>query len=190
MKIVAPLSGPGIPINQVPDPVFAQKMVGDGMAIDPTDSVLISPIDGTVTLVHASKHAITISHQSGQQVLMHIGIDTVSLKGEGFTAKVKTGDYVRTGQPLIEFDADLLAQKAKSLITMVIVPGESQISRMAQGVLRAGQDVLFESSALTSSPSLSRGVQAESAAVKVHLPAGLHARPASLIAAMAKKLPL
>lgn len=186
MKIVAPLSGPGISLENVPDPVFAQKMVGDGMAIDPVDSVLRSPIDGQVTQIHASKHAITISHQSGQQVLMHIGIDTVSLKGEGFTVKVKAGDAVKVGQPLIEFDADLIAQKAKSLITMVIIPGEAQLSNFSPGNLKAAQDVLFETSASRAKESSSDGPRAESQSVKVQLPAGMHARPASLIVAMAK----
>jgi len=188
MKIIAPLSGLKISLMDVPDPVFAQKMVGDGLAIDPTDSVLRSPMDGRVTLIHASKHAVTISHENGQQVLMHIGIDTVNLKGEGFTPKVKMGDQVKMGQPLIEFDADLIAQKAKSLITMVIVPGESSLTMTPAGSVRAGHDVLFEVGEGHFKPVQSKklGTAAESALVKVQLPAGLHARPAALMVSMAK----
>lgn len=188
MKIIAPLSGLKVSLTDVPDPVFAQKMVGDGLAIDPTDSVLRSPIDGQVALIHASKHAITISHENGQQVLMHIGIDTVNLKGEGFTPKVKTGDQVKVGQPLIEFDADLVAQKAKSLITMVIIPGESSITFTSGEHVRAGHEALFElgEGRLKTVQSKRLGTAAESAFVKVQLPAGLHARPAALIVSVAK----
>jgi len=188
MKIISPLSGLKIFLSQVPDPVFAQKMVGDGMAIDPTDNILRSPIDGEVVQLHPSRHAITISAKSGQQVLMHIGIDTVNLKGEGFAAKVKVGDYVTCGQPLIEFDADLVAQKAKSLITMVIIPGESTLLLSGEGKVRGGTDVLFELAkpGSTAAQKSSSGPQAESAPVKVSLPAGMHARPAALLVGMAK----
>lgn len=191
MNIIAPLSGIKLPLASVPDPVFAQKMVGDGVAIDPVDQVLISPVDGTVVQLHASRHAITVSGSDGVQVLMHIGIDTVNLKGEGFVAQVKVGDKVKVGQPLISFDADLIAQKAKSLITMVIVPGE-KVSAFGSNSkeVKAGQDILFEvGKTQPSSPSASSSAKpgsAESAFVKVNLPQGMHARPAALIVSMAK----
>lgn len=158
------------------------------MAIDPTDQVLLSPISGKVAQIHAAKHAITISHENGQQVLMHIGIDTVNLRGEGFSLRVKVGDSVKTGQPLIEFDADLIAQKAKSLITMVIIPGESSLSLPGEGTVRAGEDTLFEmdETKLNTVIPKTGGQKAESGLVKVNLPTGLHARPAALIVGMAK----
>lgn len=189
MRIIAPLSGLIISLDSVPDPVFAQKMVGDGMAIDPSDQILRSPIDGTVVQLHSSHHAITISGENGQQVLMHIGIDTVNLKGEGFSPKVKMGDSVKTGQALIEFDADLIAQKAKSLITMVIIPGESELNLNAgTETVTAGKDILFETGKAGAKKTAAKtgGGKAESGLVKVNLPAGMHARPAALIAGMAK----
>lgn len=188
MRIIAPLSGLRISLDQVPDPVFAQKMVGDGMAIDPTDQTLCSPIDGKVAQIHASRHAITIEAGDGQQVLMHIGIDTVNLKGEGFEPKVKVGDTVIAGQPLITFDADLIARKAKSLITMVIIPGESSLTLPAPGPVRVGEDVLFDvnEAELKTTSAKAIGAVAESGWVKVNLPAGMHARPAALIVSMAK----
>src|SRR3954463_2438530 len=84
LRILAPLSGEVWPLERVPDPVFAQKMVGDGLSIDPVDAVLVAPCDGEVVLVHAAGHAVTLRTPEGIELLMHVGIDTVTLKGEGF----------------------------------------------------------------------------------------------------------
>src|SRR5436305_3478147 len=84
LTILAPLSGLIWPLERVPDPVFAQKMVGDGLSIDPTDSVLVAPCDGEIVLVHAANHAVTLRTLQGVELLMHVGIDTVGLKGQGF----------------------------------------------------------------------------------------------------------
>lgn len=198
MKIIAPLSGLKIDLAQVPDPVFAQKMVGDGAAIDPTDQILRSPIDGKVVQLHASHHAITIAASNGQEVLMHIGIDTVKLKGQGFTPKVRQGETVKAGQPLIEFDADFIAQQAKSLITMILVPNAEKLTLLNESFLLGGKSVLFELSSSiaankTSMAQTSTEKQnaesapvAESAPIKINLPTGIHARPAALLAGMAK----
>ncbi|KEI68438.1 NagF [Planktothrix agardhii NIVA-CYA 126/8] len=85
----APLSGHILPIEQVPDPVFAQKMVGDGISIDPVSQVLIAPCDGEVIQLHPSYHAVTLKTPEGLEVLMHIGLDTVTLRGQGFSLKLK-----------------------------------------------------------------------------------------------------
>jgi phosphocarrier protein FPr len=84
----APLDGVVVPLEQVPDPVFSQKMVGDGASIDPTSQVLIAPCDGRVTQLHKAHHAVTLTTADGIELMMHIGLDTVNLKGEGFIAKV------------------------------------------------------------------------------------------------------
>src|SRR6476469_7309818 len=97
LTILSPLSGQVWPLERVPDPVFAQKMVGDGLSIDPTDSVLVAPCDGTVATLHAAGHAVTLRTSEGIELLMHVGIDTVALKGEGFRPRVKVGDEVRAG---------------------------------------------------------------------------------------------
>src|ERR1044071_4877703 len=112
--ILSPLSGQVWPLERVPDPVFAQKMVGDGLSIDPTDAVLMAACDGEVVSLHAAGHALTLRTAEGVEVLMHVGIDTVTLKGEGFKPQVKVGDKVKAGTPLIEFDLDYLATHAKS----------------------------------------------------------------------------
>src|SRR6478672_7198606 len=95
LKILAPLSGQVWPLERVPDPVFAQKMVGDGLSIDPTDAVLVAACDGEVVALHATGHAVTLRTPQGIEVLMHIGIDTFALKGEGFRPRVKLGDTVQ-----------------------------------------------------------------------------------------------
>src|ERR1043165_9686612 len=97
--LTAPLSGVIYPLERVPDPVFAQKLVGDGVSIDPTDACLRAPCAGEVLHLHAAGHAVTMRAAGGVEVLMHIGIDTVALKGEGFTPRVKVGDHVETGAP-------------------------------------------------------------------------------------------
>src|SRR3954462_6402093 len=103
LRILAPLSGQVWPLERVPDPVFAQKMVGDGLSIDPTDARLLAACDGEVVALHAAGHAVTLRPSDGIELLMHIGIDTVALKGEGFRPLVKVGDRVQARAPLIEF---------------------------------------------------------------------------------------
>src|SRR3954463_10387620 len=103
LKIVAPLGGILVPLDQVPDPVFAQKMVGDGISLDPTSDVLLAPVAGTVTQLHDAHHALTITTDGGVEVLVHVGLDTVKLRGEGFSPRVKLGDRVEVGQPVLGF---------------------------------------------------------------------------------------
>jgi glucose-specific phosphotransferase system IIA component len=91
LRLTAPLSGYLLSIESVPDPVFAQKMVGDGISIDPTSSVLQAPYDGEVVQVHPSHHAVTLKTAEGIEILMHIGLDTVELRGEGFTPRGEFG---------------------------------------------------------------------------------------------------
>src|SRR5438067_1480208 len=95
--LVAPLSGQLVPLERVPDPVFSQGMVGPGIAIDPFDSILRAPCDGEITQIHPAHHALTVRTPAGVEVLMHIGLDTVNLRGRGFSPRVKTGDQVATG---------------------------------------------------------------------------------------------
>ncbi len=128
MTLTAPLSGPLVPLERVPDPVFAQKMVGDGISIDPIDQCLRAPCDGQIVQLHPAGHAVTVATPQGIEVLMHIGLDTVGLKGSGFTPKVKAGDSVKTGDALIEFDADYVATHAKSLLTQIVVTNSERVA--------------------------------------------------------------
>ena len=114
--LLAPISGVIYPLERVPDPVFSQKLAGDGISIDPTNNVLRAPCPGEIVQQHAAGHAVTLKAAGDVEVLMHVGIDTVTLKGKGFTPRVKVGDKVETGAPLIEFDLDYVATNAKSLL--------------------------------------------------------------------------
>ena len=121
LVLLAPVSGPMLPLESVPDPVFAGKLAGDGVAIDPVSSTLLAPCDAEVLSVHPSGHAVTLRAAGGVELILHIGLDTVTLKGEGFSPLRRGGDAVRAGEPLIAFQADYVAMHAPSLLTEVIV---------------------------------------------------------------------
>jgi sugar PTS system EIIA component len=116
-----PLEGEVVPITEVPDPVFSQKMMGDGFAIKPENQTVRSPINGEVINIFPTKHAVSLKTKSGREILIHIGIETVSLKGNGFTAFVKDGDKVRKGDRLIEVDFDAIKDLVPSIITAVVI---------------------------------------------------------------------
>jgi len=123
LDILAPISGTLVHLENVPDPAFAGKHMGEGIAIQPNEGKLYAPFDGTVAhVMDKSKHAIILEHSSGIQLLIHIGLDTVSLKGQGFTLHVQSGDMIQAGQLLIEFDTDMIQSSGLSIITPVIVP--------------------------------------------------------------------
>lgn len=143
--LLAPFTGPVVPLADVPDPVFAEGMFGDGIGIDPLDGVLVSPCDGTITHLARTHHAVTLRTPEGAEILLHIGIDTVELGGAGFTPKIAQGAQVRAGQPLIEFDADYVAQHAPSLVSVIAVANSDAfevVERAGRGVLKAGERLL------------------------------------------------
>ena len=120
-ELVAVADGKVLPISEVPDPVFAEKMMGEGFAIDPTSDVIVSPISGTLVQVADTLHAYGIQSDSGVEVLVHVGLDTVNLQGKGFEAKVKIGDAVKKGDPLVKTDREYLIANAPSIVIPVIV---------------------------------------------------------------------
>lgn len=121
LTIAAPVSGEIIDIADVPDPVFAGKHMGPGFAVAPVSGDFTSPIDGLVMLVAPTLHAVSLRADNGAEVLVHVGVDTVELKGEGFTAHVNEGDRVRTGDPLLSVDLDNIRPRVPSLISPVVV---------------------------------------------------------------------
>ena len=104
LVLLAPMDGWASPLAEVPDPVFAEKMMGDGLAIDPTGATLHAPCDGEIILLHDALHAVTLRAVGGAEILMHVGLDTVALGGKGFTAHVAKGQKVKAGDGLISFD--------------------------------------------------------------------------------------
>ena len=192
LTLTAPLSGPLVPLERVPDPVFAQKMVGDGISIDPVDQCLRAPCDGQVVQLHSAGHAVTIAAPQGIEVLMHIGLDTVNLKGQGFTTKVKMGDTVKAGDPLIEFDADFVATHAKSLLTQIVITNSDRVAAFAPrtGHVVAGQSPILEltlAGDAQANADADAGKTVTSEAILIPNPTGLHARPAAVLANFAKK---
>ncbi|MEK3954880.1 PTS system IIA component, Glc family [Psychrobacillus psychrotolerans] len=126
VQVFSPLSGQVIPLEQVPDPVFSQKMMGEGVAIMPTGGDVVAPIDGTVVLISKTKHAIGIRTKDDTEVLIHVGLETVTLKGEGFTVFVNEGDVVSTGQKLMTVDWDFIKDKVPSIITPVVITNSAE----------------------------------------------------------------
>ncbi len=116
-----PVDGEIVELKQVPDDVFADKMLGDGFAVIPTGNEVYAPLDGEIKVLFPSKHAVAIVTDDGLEVLVHVGIDTVKLNGEGFVAHVKQEDKVKKGDLLLTFDHEIIKQKAKSIITPVII---------------------------------------------------------------------
>ena len=121
IKVAAPVSGEAVALESVNDEVFSQKMVGDGLAIVPINNVFGSPVDGTVSKLFSTHHAYIVRHKSGMEVMVHIGLDTVALKGEGFEAVAKEGDEVKAGDTIVRADLDLIKSLGKEIITPVII---------------------------------------------------------------------
>ncbi|MBN8236070.1 PTS transporter subunit EIIC [Halobacillus kuroshimensis] len=147
LAFVSPLKGNIMPITEVPDQVFSGKMMGDGFAIEPVDGKVVSPINGKVLNVFPTKHAIGLEADNGMEILLHIGIDTVGLKGEGFTAKIAEGDEVKQGQALMEVDLDFVKENAPSIVTPIIFTnlqeGQS-VSLKASGEVNHNQPDIVE----------------------------------------------
>ncbi|KAB8126575.1 PTS beta-glucoside transporter subunit EIIBCA, partial [Gracilibacillus oryzae] len=120
VMVKSPLSGKIVPLAEVSDPTFSQEIMGKGIAIEPDENRVVSPIAGKVTVFPDSKHAIGIEGDNGEEVLIHIGIDTVSLKGEHFTDFIKVGDRIEVGQKLVEFDREAIREKDIETVTMII----------------------------------------------------------------------
>lgn len=134
-KITAPVSGKLIPLEEVADPTFAGKVLGDGFAIVPEDSVIKSPVNGTVELMYETGHAVGLSTDDGKEILIHIGIDTVAMNGEGFHIIAKTGQNVKCGDPLVEVDFEKIRKAGKSDSVIVIVTsGEKVETRSVENV--------------------------------------------------------
>lgn len=189
-----PVSGVFVPMIKIKDPVFSSKTLGIGFGINPTSNLLKSPIKGRVVQLHKSKHAITIESDSesnsGIQILLHIGIDTVTLRGEGFEAKVQVGDEVNIGQDLIEFDLDFIMTKGLDLTTILVCLNSEtkdyNIKAVDEYELVNSSDN-FE--VITKSKNIIKSVNSNlsnSSNYKIELVSGMHARPAAKIAAFVK----
>jgi multiphosphoryl transfer protein len=197
LRILAPLAGWSTPLEESPDEVFARRLLGGGVAIDPTAGSLHAPCDGELVQVPATRHAVTLRTAGGCEVLVHVGIDTVGLKGEGFEVHVREGERVRAGQRLLSFDLDLLARRAKSVLTPVVVMTGSGFRILAQTLDRevAVGELLMELIADGHAAAGAEAVRASDAVsgslvrrVRVGFAHGIHARPAALLAGSLRSL--
>ncbi|EDS76967.1 pts system glucose-specific eiicba component [Clostridium botulinum C str. Eklund] len=141
----SPLSGKILDLSEVPDETFASKLMGDGIAIEPTSGVITSPVDGTVVQLFWTNHALGIITNSGIELLIHVGIDTVKMEGRGFKAFVSQGDKVKSGDKLLEVDLDLIKKEAKSIVTPIIITNSSQfksIEKLKDGNIKNEENLL------------------------------------------------
>ena len=127
IEFTSPVIGNAVPLTAVPDQVFATKMVGDGMAFEAKEGIVYSPVNGIIDSVFPTKHAIGIRTPEGLRVIVHIGIDTVNLKGNGFESLVYRNQTVKNGTKLLVFDMDLVKEKAKSVVIPMIITNTSRI---------------------------------------------------------------
>jgi len=185
----SPLSGWLTDLAAVPDPVFAERMLGDGVAIDPIEGLVRAPFDGRVVTLHPARHAVTLESDAGAVVLIHVGLETVALGGEGFTALVSEGDRVGRGDPLIAFDLDAVGRRAKSLITPIVVTnGEAfGFDRPAVDRLIVAGDPLLDLVPMeTGGDAADATGMVVERSLLVPLRHGLHARPGARIAECAR----
>ncbi len=191
LRLVAPVSGVIVPNDEIPDPDLAAAMAGHGLVIEPGASPLVAPFDGEVVSLRPSSNVVTIRSAEGLEVMLHIGLDTLVLHGHGFTPEVSAGQSVHAGDPLISFDLAQISRTSDPLTLIVITNTEiTSAIEPAAGLVRAGVDVAcvvtlarVDPDAITLEPS---GEGASSRLITIPNPTGLHARPAAILANLAK----
>jgi len=143
--VYAPMSGEILELSKVDDPAFSEKMLGDGVAIIPNENAVYSPIDGVIADITDTKHAFCITADDGTDLLLHIGINTVTLKGKGFQIYVSDGDHVCAGDKIADVDLSVLSANGLSAQTPVLLTEFERVHivETRQGVVRGGKDVLF-----------------------------------------------
>lgn len=127
LKFVSPAKGKTIPLSEVPDPVFAQKMAGDGLAIIPEEDIIVAPAHGEISLIFGTKHAFAMTLENGIELLIHIGLETVSLNGEGFEQLVEIGTKVKAGMPIIKVNREFIKSKGCLLTTMILITNPDKV---------------------------------------------------------------
>ena len=138
------MTGEVKPITEAPDPTFAQKLLGDGFVVFPTKGEVVAPFDCKITMIYPTKHAIALTSNNDMELLIHIGLDTVTLNGEGFELLVKEGDIVKRGQTILKVDLAFMESKEIQMATPVIITNlnEQVIELKKTGSVRAGEIVL------------------------------------------------
>ena len=149
VAILSPVNGQCVDLNQVPDEVFSDRMMGDGVAVRPSDGLFVAPADGELTMLFHTGHAYGMKIGRGIEILVHIGIDTVELHGEGFELLAEQGQTVKAGDPIVRVDLEKIRSRGYDLITPVILtaPGPESGTQLKAGALnaqvKAALDVIF-----------------------------------------------
>ncbi|MEJ2459244.1 MAG: PTS glucose transporter subunit IIA, partial [Novosphingobium sp.] len=149
LVLKAPFAGRAMALSESPDPVFSQGLVGDGIAIDPSMGQVRAPCAGVIASLQASGHALTVRAQNGAELLIHVGVDTVNLKGAGFTLRASEGQTIAEGDVLIEFDMDAIRPKVPSLVSMMVVANGDDFTVADQAV---GRTVGFGDAVMSVTP--------------------------------------
>ncbi len=146
--IKAPINGRVLPISEVPDETFATKMLGDGIGIEPVESgTIVAPVDGVIGQLFETGHAFTVETKEGVNILVHFGLNTVELKGQGFEIIAKEGDNVKAGDPIIKYDLEFLKANSPSVITPVVVLDSEEyksIKTFENQTVHAGNETIIE----------------------------------------------
>jgi phosphotransferase system HPr (HPr) family protein len=195
IDLYPPIIGMMLDITQVPDQVFAEKLVGDGVAIDPLSNKIYAPVNGIIKSVHPSRHSIIIAADAGFDILIHIGLETVSLGGDGFNIHIGDGDWIRQGDVIGEFDLDYIAQCAKTLITPIVLLDLNKeffsFSIVSQQETKPGFPIMrIKKKAIAKKDALDRSQISnliKSEPILILNPHGIHARPAAAISSIARK---
>lgn len=184
LTLSAPLSGPVLTLAKVPDAVFASGAMGDGIAIDPLNDTLYSPCAGEIIHVARTAHALTVRADNGAEILLHLGLDTVELNGEGFSMLVKQGTRVDKGQPLLRYDLDKVGQQCKSLVSLLILTNSQdfQVRPITLKAVKVGEPLLhiIARTSTAANAEVLGGPVVQGQVLVAHR-GGLHARPAALI---------
>ncbi|UOQ49646.1 PTS glucose transporter subunit IIA [Gracilibacillus caseinilyticus] len=144
--LLAPLTGKLVNMEDVPDEMFSKKLLGDGLAIEPMEGTVVAPVDGEVVQFSDTKHAVGIQSKNGLELLIHIGLETVALKGEGFEGHVSQGEKVKAGDKLVTFDLPFIKEKADSIISPIVITNFVEVESLKKSEetnLVAGESTLM-----------------------------------------------
>ena len=145
-ELFAPVAGNAVPVSKVPDPTFADEILGKGIAVEPTEGKVFAPCDATVDMMFETGHAVSLVADCGAEILIHVGLETVSLKGEHFTVHAATGDKVRKGDLLIEFDLEAIKAAGFNTITPMVICNSTDYATIKTNVDKpvTNSDVVME----------------------------------------------
>lgn len=143
-EFVSPMKGVLLPLEQVPDPVFSQRVMGDGFAVELSGDEVLAPMSGTIVTAFPTGHAFGIKTDDEMELLIHIGIDTVNLNGKGFEVQVREGDAVKQGDVLVKVDVDYVKEQGKSIVSPVVFTSGEKIELLKSGIVESGESGIIK----------------------------------------------